>query len=126
MNINNVYECTVLRITDRIKYKDDTTEYKFAVAKKTLVYQEKLDCWYWTDLITKEKYHNELSLVFAFEEDLYVPGKSLKPISAIVDFKRMNMTKSRIWKQYQNKQQQEQSGPVLVKRKTPPKNTGNK
>ena len=122
MNINNVYECTVLRITNRVKYKDDTSEYKFAVAKKTLVYQEELDCWYWTDLSTKEKYYNDLSLVFAFTGDLYVPATSLKPISSIVDFKRTHMTKRGIWKQYQNfQQQQEQSGPVLVKRRTPPK-----
>lgn len=121
MNINNVYECTALRITDRIRYKNDTTEYKFAVAKKTLVYQEKLDCWYWTDLSTKEKYYNDLSLVFAFTGDLYVLGKTLKPISTIVDFKRTNMTKGEIWKQYQKQQRQEQSRPRLVKKKTPPK-----
>jgi len=100
MNINNVYECTVLRITNRVKYKDDTSEYKFAVAKKTLVYQEKLDSWYWTDLSTKEKYYNDLSLVWAFTGDLYVPGKSLVPITSIIESKREKVSKGKILRKY--------------------------
>lgn len=102
MNINNVYECLVLRIVKRTHdTENDRIHYTFNFFKKALVY--KYDTFHWIDLNTKELYLNDTSLVFGFEEELYVPSNRLIPISALVDFKRVHMTKKGISKEY-NKQ----------------------
>ncbi len=103
MNINRVYVAIIYIVTKKEHFGEYLTlssgySYSGRGVKKALVYRDKNGSY--IDLDTKERYSAGTSIYTKVGDLIIDPSNGLIPVASVIGFDRINMSKRKILKKY--------------------------